>query len=429
MRSWLFTLYLLISWLVSQTSHAQDSYYVVVGYSGSSYTVQAANHDTTACPGKASSTLCKIARIDYTALGWPKPKQTTLDRKLRKGGILFGSLQQNSNGKRILVAREAWLPRLKRHALQGGFYAVQDSGIVCVKSPCPHWQETLLNSATPQLISDLEFNADEKLHAEIQGILAQLGTVLAMGVNQTGMAEGDLEESTKLVASQVYTLAEPKPGAKPKARAECLTETPDQCADGQRCEANATRACGKAKLPGTCSLSQSALTSTICTTDYNPVCGCDGQTYSNDCERQKAGVALDHAGGCAYSQIAPQQRVCIPAGPYRPVCGADGKTYGSECELNNAGVALLHQDICEGDTNFCSAQYDPVCGTDGRTYTNDCFRKQAGVELKNTGICELACISVYSPVCGVDGKTYGNRCELIRAGMTASHDGECAATN
>jgi hypothetical protein len=36
----------------------------------------------------------------------------------------------------------------------------------------------------------------------------------------------------------------------------------------------------------------------ICTMDYNPVCGCNGQTYSNACAAGNAGVRTYTAGPC-----------------------------------------------------------------------------------------------------------------------------------
>ncbi|HET9506068.1 MAG TPA: Kazal-type serine protease inhibitor domain-containing protein [Hymenobacter sp.] len=36
----------------------------------------------------------------------------------------------------------------------------------------------------------------------------------------------------------------------------------------------------------------------ICTMDYNPVCGCNGQTYSNPCVARNAGVRSYTSGPC-----------------------------------------------------------------------------------------------------------------------------------
>jgi hypothetical protein len=64
------------------------------------------------------------------------------------------------------------------------------------------------------------------------------------------------------------------------------------CPSGQFCEYPAAM-CNAADLAGVCLPLPGA-----CVQSFAPVCGCDGKTYANDCERQVARVAKDHDGAC-----------------------------------------------------------------------------------------------------------------------------------
>jgi hypothetical protein len=64
------------------------------------------------------------------------------------------------------------------------------------------------------------------------------------------------------------------------------------CGEGLYCNYEGG-ACGAADQSGTCQARPD-----VCTGDVNPVCGCDGNTYSNACQAAVAGVSVASQGAC-----------------------------------------------------------------------------------------------------------------------------------
>lgn len=141
------------------------------------------------------------------------------------------------------------------------------------------------------------------------------------------------------------------------------------CAPKQYCKLAALK-CGE-KETGTC-----VDRPQVCYKIYRPVCGCNDQTYGNDCEAASNGQNVASLGACNKK-------------PANDTCTKDsGCTIAkSFCATKLGQCAHDAPGNCVARPDMCPMYIKPVCGCDGRTYNNPCEANRGGVNVKAQGPC------------------------------------------
>ena len=154
-----------------------------------------------------------------------------------------------------------------------------------------------------------------------------------------------------------------------------------ECPQGTYCMFPPGTMCGATDIPGVCMPHEPDM---ACIEIYEPVCGCDEMTYSNDCFAMAAGVSISYVGECGVEPPIGVGQIC--GGRSTAEC-----SQGTYCDypLEAMCGATDQPGVCQPvGPPQCPTIFMPVCGCDGMTYSNDCQARAAGVSIASLGGCQ-----------------------------------------
>lgn len=251
------------------------------------YYVKRVNRSLLVCSDGSVARECRVLGTDLSALAYNARESDRAESAIREGHALVRARMGYSDGVPKLLASEVWVGAAQSEPA-GDFYRVRDNGRRCIVSPCASTHEARLNSSLHQEIAVVDFTASGASRSQVDEALDALESDSVLVAGTHGMVSGPGGRLPSLKASEFYT------------RFVHVTEEGDlcggntgvRCGEGQFCDA-ASNACGWFDDPGFCTAVPS-----VCPRIYRPVCGCDGNTYGNDCARRAAKVQFDHTGTC-----------------------------------------------------------------------------------------------------------------------------------
>lgn len=254
--------------------------------------VRQVNQDLTVCEDGSRQKECYVAELDLNALrlddaGEAEVKAHATEFLMR--GTLRKKAFQRFGRLGVFRATEAFRGHPGQNP-DGSYYRVNDMGIVCVTTPCFSLSAIKLNlKASPETFAGINLTGIGEDQSDARAQMRKADGLLIAA--RTIPVSGPGGQGAMLEGTEYYLPFAPK--TRTGENQPCGSRGLLSCAQGQYCRYPVQANCGRADAAGVC-----ANQPQFCTALYDPVCGCNGMTYSNACNAASQGVSVDYQGAC-----------------------------------------------------------------------------------------------------------------------------------